>query len=111
MSWSGTGPSGLLVSRARACARTMGSLSTYTTRDSGYTTRDSGAARWATSWVLSADGRPVPMSGNCRIPASPDQVPDGPAKERRLGADAGQDGRVRGDHLLGGFPVGRVVVP
>ena len=71
MSWSGTGPSGLLVSRALACARTMGSLSKYTTRDSGYTTRDSGAARWAPSWVLSADGRPVPMSGNCRIPASP----------------------------------------
>ena len=29
-----------------------------------------GAARWATSWVLSAVGRPVPMSRNCRMPAS-----------------------------------------
>src|SRR5262245_23096343 len=57
-------------------------------------------------------GRP-PRADVGELPDSrlPDQVPDGPAEERRLGADAGQDGRVRGDHLLGGFPVGRVVVP
>jgi hypothetical protein len=56
-------PRGLLVSRARAWASTIGSLSTYTTRDSG-------AARWATWCVLFAEGSPVPISRNYRIPAS-----------------------------------------
>jgi hypothetical protein len=46
-----------------ACDSTIGSLSTYTTRDSG-------AIACATSWVLPAAGRPVPMSRNWRIPAS-----------------------------------------
>ena len=56
-------PSGLLVSRARAWLSTIGSLSTYTTRDCG-------AARCATWWVLFAERSPVPMSRNCLTPAS-----------------------------------------
>jgi hypothetical protein len=46
-----------------AWARTIGSLSTYTTRASR-------AASWATSWTLGLVGMPVPMSRNWRIPAS-----------------------------------------
>jgi len=57
-------PSDALVSSARACTSTSGSLSTYTIRDSG-------AIRWATSWVLSAVGSPVPTSRNWRMSASP----------------------------------------
>ena len=56
-------PASWLVSRARAWARTIGSLSTYTTRVSG-------ATAWATSWTLGLVGMPVPMSRNCRTPAS-----------------------------------------
>ena len=56
-------PSGVLVSRARAWARTIGSLSTYTMRASGVTA-------CATSCVFSMAGSPVPMSRNCRTPAS-----------------------------------------
>ena len=58
----GGGAFRLLVSRARAWASTIGSLSTYTTRAVG-------AAAWATSCVLFADGRPVPMSRNWRMPS------------------------------------------
>ncbi len=57
-------PSGVLVNSARACASTIGSLSTYTILESG-------ATDCATSWVLFAEGMPVPMSRNWRIPASP----------------------------------------
>jgi hypothetical protein len=56
-------PSGELVSSARAWTSTMGSLSTYTMRDSG-------AMPCATWCVLLAVGMPVPMSRNWRMPAS-----------------------------------------
>jgi hypothetical protein len=56
-------PSGELVSSALACAKTIGSLSAYTTREDG-------ATAWATSCTLFAVGNPVPMSRNCRMPAS-----------------------------------------
>jgi hypothetical protein len=58
-----TAPMSGPVTRARAWASTIGSLSTYSTRDSG-------ATAWATSWTLPALGMPVPMSRNWRIPAS-----------------------------------------
>jgi hypothetical protein len=50
--------------RLVACAQPdlQWSLSTYTTLDCG-------AAAWATWWVLFAEGSPVPMSRNWRIPA------------------------------------------
>jgi hypothetical protein len=38
---------------------------------STYTIRASGATRWATWWVLSAVGSPVPMSRNWRMPSWP----------------------------------------
>jgi hypothetical protein len=44
-------------------ASTSGSLSTYTTRAPG-------AAACAISWMFGEVGMPVPMSRNCRIPAS-----------------------------------------
>jgi hypothetical protein len=58
-----TDPSGVPAISARAWASTIGSLSTYSTRDSG-------AVSWATSWTLPAVGMPVPMSRNWRMPAS-----------------------------------------
>jgi hypothetical protein len=58
-----TRPPGAPAIRARAWTSTIGSLSTYSTRDDG-------AISWATSWTLPALGMPVPMSRNCRIPAS-----------------------------------------
>ena len=50
-------------SRSRACAATMGSLSTYRTRAPGL-------AFWMASCVLPLVGRPDPMSMNWRTPRS-----------------------------------------
>src|SRR5439155_579052 len=72
-------PSGLLVSSDRACASTIGSLSTYTMRAAG-------ATRCATSCVLFAVGRPVPMSRNWRMPTSP-------ARYRTTGAGKARETR------------------
>ena len=58
-----TRPSAVPAISARAWASTIGSLSTYSTRDSG-------SISWATSWTFPALGMPVPMSRNCRTPAS-----------------------------------------
>jgi hypothetical protein len=58
-----TRPSWPPAIRALAWASTIGSLSTYSTRDSG-------AISWATSWTFPAVGMPVPTSRNCRTPAS-----------------------------------------
>lgn len=54
-------PSGELDISARAWVSTIGSLSTYTTRDSG-------ATAWASSCTFGEVGMPVPMSRNCRTP-------------------------------------------
>jgi hypothetical protein len=37
---------------------------------STYTMRASGVIAWATWWTLGVVGIPVPMSMNCRMPAS-----------------------------------------
>jgi hypothetical protein len=50
-----------LASSSPACAATIGSWSTYTTRASG-------ATRCTAWWVLFWVGRPEPMSMNCRMP-------------------------------------------
>ena len=70
-------PSGPLASSARAWVSTIGSLSTYTIRESG-------ATAWATSWVLFADGMPVPMSRNCLIPSSADRYRTARARNARF---------------------------
>ena len=72
-------PASWLVSRARAWARTIGSLSTYTTRASG-------AASWATSWTLGLVGMPVPMSRNWRTPASSTRWRTARLRKARLAA-------------------------
>ena len=48
---------------------------------------------WATSWVLSAVGMPVPMSRNCRMPASAARKPDRPAAGTRRFSTAGDPDR------------------
>jgi len=56
-------PSGVEVSSARACASTIESLSTYTTRLDGLIS-------CAISCTFLVVGSPEPMSRNCLIPAS-----------------------------------------
>ena len=55
---------------------TSGSLSTYTTRAPG-------SPAWATSCTFGRFGSPLPMSMNCRIPASR-RKPTARARNRRL---------------------------
>src|SRR5690606_12791970 len=96
-------PSGVEVSRARACVRTSGSLSTYMMRAAGL-------MRCATSWVLSPVGRPVPMSRNWSMPCLIGEVPDGAGEERpgfpREGDHLGHELH----RLVSHFPVDGVVV-
>src|SRR5450755_579080 len=92
------------ASRALACTCTIGSLSTYTIRDSG-------AISCATWWVFSAVGRTVPISRNGRIPAAPAGYCTARRRKARLArtADKTLDTRANRGDLLGGFPVGLVV--
>ena len=46
--------------------------------------------RWATSWVLLAVGSPVPMSRNCRMPASPARYCTARPRNARLRPHPGQ---------------------
>jgi hypothetical protein len=55
---SGATPSGIPAPRRQGFRR--------------HAVRDSGATPWVASWVLFADGMPVPISRNCRIrPSAP----------------------------------------
>jgi hypothetical protein len=83
--------------------RNHGSLSTYITREAG-------AAAWATWWVLFADGSPVPMSRNCRIPACVTRNSTARARNARPRPDREPYIRVHGGNLLSHSPVGREVV-
>ena len=58
--------------------------------------RHSGATAWATWWVLLAVGRPVPMSRNWRMPASPARSgPRGPGRPGRRGRSRRSPGTPR----------------
>jgi hypothetical protein len=84
-------PSGALVSSARAQASTIGSLSTYTIRESG-------AMSWATWWVFCAVGRPVPKVKKLPDPGRRGQVAHRASQEGPVGPHARHDGRVGRDH-------------
>ena len=66
--------------------------------------------RWATSWVFSAVGRPVPMSRYWRMPASAGEVGHGAAEERPVGARHFADAGVHGGDVVADLPVHLVVV-